>query len=128
MSAVKDGIAPHGGTLINRLASAEQKQTFLSKTDSLPQVTLDARAASDLVMIAIGGFSPLTGFMSQADYNPVVTDMRLANGLPWSVPVTLSVSEAVAEPLQIGQLVRLDDETGRFIGECAGVFAGIVEA
>ena len=116
MSDVKDGIAPHGGTLINRLASAEQKQTFLEKADSLPRVTLDQRAASDLVMIAIGGFSPLTGFMTEADYHPVVSDMRLASGLPWSVPVTLSVTEAVAEPLKIGELVRLDDETGRFIG------------
>ena len=104
MSTVKDAIAPHGGTLINRLASPQQKQDFLSKADSLPRVALDPRAASDLVMIAIGGFSPLTGFMDQADYDPVVTDMRLASGLPWSVPVTLSVSEAIAEPLQIGQL------------------------
>lgn len=116
---MKDGIAPHGGTLINRLASAEQKKEFESKADSLPRVTLDKRAASDLVMIAIGGFSPLTGFMKQADYEPVVTDMRLASGVPWSVPVTLSVTEAVAEPLNIGELVRLDDESGRFIGVLA---------
>ena len=116
MSAVKDGIAPHGGTLINRLASAEQKKEFEGKADSLPRVALDKRAASDLVMIAIGGFSPLTGFMKQADYEPVVTDMRLASGVPWSVPVTLSVSEEVAEPLKIGELIRLDDESGRFIG------------
>ena len=109
-------IAAHGGTLINRLASAEQKKEFESKADVLPRVSLDKRAASDLVMIAIGGFSPLTGFMKEADYNPVVTDMRLESGVPWSVPVTLSVTEAVAEPLQIGQLVRLDDENGRFIG------------
>lgn len=116
MSDVKDTIAPHGGTLINRLASEQQKQEFQSKADNLPCVSLDQRAASDLVMIAIGGFSPLTGFMKEADYNTVVTDMRLASGVPWSVPVTLSVSEAVAEPLKIGQLVRLDDENGRFIG------------
>ncbi len=116
MSDVKDTIAPHGGTLINRLATEAQKQEFQSKADSLPCVSLDKRAASDLVMIAIGGFSPLTGFMKEADYNTVVTDMRLAGGVPWSVPVTLSVSEAVAEPLTIGQLVRLDDENGRFIG------------
>ncbi|MGC1310011.1 MAG: sulfate adenylyltransferase [Phormidesmis sp.] len=116
MSAVKDGIAPHGGTLINRLASPEQKKEFLSKAESLPRVTLDKRAASDLVMIAIGGFSPIQGFMSQADYDLVVTDMHLASGVPWSIPVTLSVSEAIAEPLTIGALVRLDDETGRFIG------------
>ena len=54
--------------------------------------------------------------MGQSDYEPVVTDMRLASGVPWSVPVTLSVSEAVAEPLKIGEMVRLDDENGRFIG------------
>jgi len=116
LSAAKDGIAPHGGTLINRLASPEQKKEFESKAENLPRVTLDKRAASDLVMIAIGGFSPLTGFMNQADYEPVVTDMRLASGIPWSVPVTLSVSEATAEPLKIGELIRLDDEDGRFIG------------
>ncbi|MEL7512227.1 MAG: sulfate adenylyltransferase, partial [Cyanobacteria bacterium J06554_3] len=116
MSEVNETIAPHGGTLINRLASPEQKKDFLAKADSLPKVTLDKRAASDLVMIAIGGFSPITGFMGEADYNPVVTDMRLASGVPWSVPVTLSVAEDVAAPLEIGQQVRLDDETGRFIG------------
>ncbi|MEL7360309.1 MAG: sulfate adenylyltransferase [Cyanobacteria bacterium J06560_6] len=116
MSDNKDTTAAHGGTLINRLASAEQKKEFESKADSLPRVTLDKRAASDLVMIAIGGFSPLTGFMKEADYNPVVTDMRLASGVPWSVPVTLSVTEEIAEPLKIGELVRLDDESGRFIG------------
>ena len=116
MSEAKDTIAAHGGTLINRLASDAQKKEFESKADSLPRVTLDARAASDLVMIAIGGFSPLTGFMKEADYNPVVTDMRLASGVPWSVPVTLSVSEEVAKPLELGQLVRLDDESGRVIG------------
>jgi sulfate adenylyltransferase len=116
LTRVRDGIAAHGGTLINRLATPEQKAVFLEKADHLPRVTLDERAASDLVMIAIGAFSPLTGFMGKADYEPVVTDMRLAHGLPWSIPVTLSVSEAVAAPLQEGGLVRLDDAAGRFIG------------
>ncbi|MEO0758355.1 MAG: sulfate adenylyltransferase [Cyanobacteria bacterium J06648_16] len=116
MTQLQDAISAHGGTLINRLASDEQKAIFNDKAESLPSVTLDERAASDLVMIAIGGFSPITGFMGQADYERVVTDMRLASGVPWSVPVTLSVSEAVAEPLQIGGLVRLDDASGRFIG------------
>ncbi|MEM8542554.1 MAG: sulfate adenylyltransferase [Cyanobacteria bacterium P01_H01_bin.119] len=114
--SMQDGIAPHGGTLINRLASPEQVQGFQAQADTLPRVTLDERAFSDLVMIAIGGFSPLEGFMGQADYDPVVTDMRLANGLPWAVPVTLSVSNAIAEPLKEGTLVRLDDGTGRFVG------------
>jgi len=113
---VKDGIAPHGGTLINRLTNPEQRQIFLDKADTLPRVSLDERAFSDLVMIAIGGFSPLMGFMGQADYETVVTDMRLANGLPWSIPITLSVDEALAAELTQGQLVRLDDPSGRFVG------------
>ncbi len=110
-----DSIAPHGGELINRVASPEQKAEFLSKADSLPRVTLDARAVSDLQMIAIGGFSPLTGFMGQADYDSVVVSMHLSNGLPWSVPITLSVTEAVAAPLAEGSHIRLDDSEGNFI-------------
>jgi sulfate adenylyltransferase len=116
LTITKNGIAPHGGTLINRIASAEQKSLFLDKAESLPRITLDERAFSDLAMIAIGGFSPLTGFMNQADYSAVVTDMRLANGLPWSVPVTLSVYEDEANAVKIGDLIRLDDATGRFVG------------
>jgi len=116
MSTVIDGIAPHGGQLINRIATAVERQEFLDKADQLPRVQLDERATSDLGMIAIGGFSPLKGFMEQADYELVVEDMRLTNGLPWAIPITLSVSEEVAEPLQEGSWVRLDDSQGRFIG------------
>lgn len=108
--------APHGGHLINRIATAAEKQEFLDQGDKLPRITLDDRAASDLAMIAIGGFSPLIGFMEQSDYETVVTDMRLANGTPWSIPVTLSVTEEEAEPLKEGGWIRLDDSTGRFIG------------
>ncbi len=111
-----DSIAPHGGSLINRIASPAQKAEFLSKADHLPRVQLDGRAVSDLVMIAIGAFSPLTGFMEQADYDRVVNEMHLANGLAWSIPVTLSVTAAVAAPLEVGSLVRLDDAQGHFVG------------
>jgi sulfate adenylyltransferase len=111
-----DNIAPHGGTLINRIATAEQRAEFLSKADHLPRVSLDERAVSDLEMIAIGGFSPLTGFMGQADYEQVVNEMHLSNGLPWSIPITLSVSADVAASLSEGSYVRLDNSEGRFIG------------
>ena len=110
------GIPAHGGHLINRIASPTEKKEFLEKADHLPAVQLDDRAVSDLVMIAIGGFSPLNGFMEQADYELVVTDMHLKNGLPWSIPITLSVEESVAEPLTEGEWVRLNDSQGRFIG------------
>lgn len=116
MTTHTEGIAPHGGHLVQRLAAAAERQEFLAQAEQLPRVQLDERALSDLIMIAIGGFSPLTGFMEQSDYEPVVTEMRLANGLPWSIPVTLSVSEAVAEPLKEGSWVRLDDAAGRFVG------------
>ncbi len=116
MTLHKDGIAPHGGTLVDRLVPADKKAFYLDQADTLPRVRLDERAFSDLVMIAIGGFSPLEGFMKQADYDTVVTDMRLADGLPWAIPVTLSVDEATAAPLKEGTLVRLDDPSGRFVG------------
>ncbi|MBD2000977.1 sulfate adenylyltransferase [Leptolyngbya sp. FACHB-541] len=111
-----DNIAPHGGHLINRVATPEQRQQFLVEADALPRVQLDERTTSDLVMIAIGGFSPLTGFMNSSDYEAVVTTMHLANGLPWSIPVTLSVTEAIAEPLKEGSKIRLDDPNGEFVG------------
>ncbi|MBC1241848.1 sulfate adenylyltransferase [Nostoc linckia z18] len=116
MSHQKDAIAPHGGQLVNRIATPEQREEFLSKADFLPRVQLDDRAVSDLEMIAIGAFSPLTGFMNQEDYNGTVTQMRLANGLVWSIPITLSVAEEVASPLQEGSLIRLDNPAGKFIG------------
>jgi sulfate adenylyltransferase len=111
-----DAIAPHGGELINRVTTAAQKAEFLSASESLLRVSLDERAVSDLQMIAIGGFSPLKGFMGQADYDSVVVSMHLTNGLPWSVPITLSVTEEVAAPLKEGSLVRLDDSQGNYIG------------
>lgn len=116
MSYNSDGIAPHGGQLVNRIATPEQRQVFLSKADFLPRVQLDERAVSDLQMIAIGGFSPLTGFMNQEDYNRVVTEMRLEGGTVWSIPVTLSVNEEVAAPLTEGGLIRLDNPAGQYIG------------
>ncbi|NEQ24429.1 MAG: sulfate adenylyltransferase, partial [Microcoleus sp. SIO2G3] len=116
MSHHPEGIAPHGGQLVNRIATHNQRHEFLEKADFLPRVQLTKRATSDLQMIAIGALSPLTGFMEQADYESVVNQMRLANGLPWSIPVTLPVTEEIAQPLKEGSLIRLDDAKGRFVG------------
>lgn len=114
--SLPDNIAPHGGQLINRICTPEQRAEFLDKAEYLPRIQLDDRAVSDVEMIAIGGFSPLTGFMGQADYDRVVNEMHLANGLPWSIPVTLPVTPEVADSLQEGTLVRLDNRWGRFVG------------
>ncbi len=111
-----DAIAPHGGELVNRIATEAERLEFLAQAGVLPRVQLDQRSTSDLEMIAIGGFSPLTGFMEQGDYEQVVHHMHLENGLPWSIPVTLSVDSDVADTLEIGSLVRLDNPDGDFVG------------
>lgn len=116
MSQHLDNIPPHGGILINRIATLDQRQEFIDKANSLPRLQLSDRALSDVEMIAIGAYSPLTGFMEEADYKSVVKNMRLANGLPWAVPVTLPVSEQIANSLQEGTMIRLDSPQGEFIG------------
>ncbi|NQE34463.1 sulfate adenylyltransferase [Microcoleus asticus] len=116
MSQHSDRIAPHGGILVNRIATLDQRQEFFDKAEVLPRVQLSDRSISDLQMIAIGALSPLKGFMNEADYRSVVKQMRLSNGLPWSVPITLSVTQAVADTLKAGTLVRLDSPAGEFVG------------
>lgn len=116
MSQHPDRIAPHGGILVNRIATLDQRQEFFDKAEVLPRVQLSDRSISDLQMIAIGALSPLKGFMNEADYRSVVKQMRLSNGLPWSIPIVLSVSEAVADTLNEGSLVRLDSPAGEFVG------------
>ncbi|MBI4598023.1 MAG: sulfate adenylyltransferase [Candidatus Omnitrophica bacterium] len=90
-------IAPHGGTLVNRIIEGKERDALLAKAGSLPTIELDAWALSDVEMIAIGGFSPLEGFMTKNDYESVVTNRRLANGLVWTIPVTLAVSTQQAQ-------------------------------
>jgi sulfate adenylyltransferase len=112
----QDAIVPHGNVLVNRIATPAQQADLQAQAEHLPRIQLDERTTSDLELIAIGGFSPLTGFMGQADYEQVVHHMQLANGLPWSIPITLSVDEAIANPLNIGDRIRLDDPNGTFVG------------
>ena len=95
-------IAPHGGELVDRTG------TRPDDLESLESVTLTSREVSDLDMIASGALSPLEGFMGQEDYESVLEELRLANGLPWSLPVCLAVAEAPR-----GDRVALADEDGR---------------
>ena len=100
-------IAPHGGTLVNQVAAEDQQSTLRRHAATLPSITLDSRAFADVECIATGVYSPLTGFVGQADYVRVVDEMRLANGLPWSIPVTLSVDDDVAAAFEIGSEIAL---------------------
>jgi len=88
VAAAQRLIRPHGGRLVDRTGSRPDG------VESLEVVTLTSREVSDLDMLACGALSPLTGFMGREDYESVLENMRLANGLPWALPVCLAVHEA----------------------------------
>jgi sulfate adenylyltransferase len=81
----------------------------------MPVVTLNSRTLSDLELLAVGGYSPLEGFMTQADYRAVVDGMHLASGLPWSMPITLAVGDEEAQGINEGDDIALADESGRVL-------------
>src|SRR3989442_4481390 len=87
-------IAPHGGTLVNRVVDGEERRSVFERARALPSLALHPRSVADLELIASGGYSPLTGFMGQADYQRVLHEMRLADGRPWPLPITLRASDA----------------------------------
>jgi sulfate adenylyltransferase len=103
-------IRPHGGTLVDRDVSGDAAVALAERARSLPKLILSSRALSDLELIAIGGFSPLEGFMSSAQYRSVVDDMRLPEGLPWALPVTLAATKEEASGFT--DEVALADEAG----------------
>ncbi len=105
-------IAPHGGELINRTATPEDAEELLARAATLPQVTVPARAISDLEMVGTGALSPLAGFMGEADYRAVIKDMHLAGGLPWTIPITLGVDGDVAAGIADGADVALTNGDG----------------
>jgi sulfate adenylyltransferase len=102
-------IAPHGGELVINMASDAERVELQERAKSLPQVVIGSRQLADLEMLAIGAYSPLGGFMNRADYLGVVHDMHLSNGLPWSVPITLSTTSEQADTLKVGSQVALVD-------------------
>jgi sulfate adenylyltransferase len=109
MSRVVGSIAPHGGQLVNRVLRGSLREAALERAEAFPKVQLTRMAVSDLEMIAVGVFSPLTGFMTKDEYDSVIDDMRLPNGLPWSIPVTLPVDDHAAASLKEGQEIALMD-------------------
>jgi sulfate adenylyltransferase len=114
LSRTSFGSVPHGGELISRHVSGPQADVLGRQSAELFTVELSARELSDVEMIAGGGYSPLGGFMSKSDYDAVVETMMLAGGLPWTIPVTLCVSDEEAERIQIGNNVGLSYEGRSF--------------
>ena len=98
---------PHGGTLVDREISPDARADALARASTLPRVRLGDRELSDLEMIGTGAMSPLTGFMRRLDYQCVVDSMRLSDGLPWPLPVTLAVTTGEAKNLSEGMEIAL---------------------
>ena len=98
---------PHGGALVDRVLQGDARQHAQQRAQTLLRIPLSPVNLSDLELIAIGAYSPLTGFMSQGDYVSVVREMRLTNGLVWSIPITLAVTDEVAAGIREGQEVAL---------------------
>lgn len=111
-----DTIRPHGGTLVNRIVEGTEREQLIENAKSLHSIILNQWSLSDLELIGIGGFSPLTGFMNQADYESVVEHVHIKNGHVWSVPITLPVSQTEANNLEIGEQVALYGEDGTLYG------------
>ncbi|HXF56324.1 MAG TPA: sulfate adenylyltransferase [Actinomycetota bacterium] len=89
-------IAPHGGTLVDLRLPPDLAREAAEEARHLPKVPVSRRELSDLELLAVGALSPLTGFMGEQDYRSVLEACRLASGLVWSIPVTLSLdAEAV---------------------------------
>jgi sulfate adenylyltransferase len=105
-------IAPHGGELVINMASEAEIVALQERAKSLPHVTVGSRQLADLEMMAIGAYSPLGGFMSREDYLSVVNDMHLSNGLPWSIPITLSTTAEQAVALKVGSQIALVNGQG----------------
>lgn len=103
----QSGSTPHGGVLVNRWVHGQAADELRRQAQGLHAVELNARQLSDVEMIAMGGYSPLHGFMTEDDYRSVVEDMRLANGLPWTIPIALGLDASVAGSIRPGERVAL---------------------
>jgi sulfate adenylyltransferase len=99
MTTENDPIAPHGGTLVSLLVQGDAAAALASEAAHLPKLVVSERELSDLEMLAVGALSPLTGFQGQDDYHSVLDTMHLTNGVPWAIPVTLSLSDDEAHRL-----------------------------
>jgi sulfate adenylyltransferase len=100
-------IAPHGGTLVDLLVSERDRDKLADEARNFPKLTVNERELSDLEMLSIGALSPLTGFQGKAEYDSILDSLRLPNGLPWTIPVTLSLTDEEAKRIGGAEAVTL---------------------
>jgi sulfate adenylyltransferase len=112
-------VNPHGGgNLKPLLASGDALTDERKRAQSLPAMTVSSREKGDLIMLGIGGFSPLEGFMTHADWTGVCDRMKVESGLFWPIPITLSIARENAGKVKVGGEIALRDPDG---GECLAI-------
>ncbi len=100
-------IAPHGGTLVQLLAHGAEADTLAAEAQHHPKIEVGERELSDLEMLTVGALSPLTGFQGEKDYQSILGAMHLSDGLPWTIPVTLSLNDEDVKRIGGAQAVTL---------------------
>ncbi len=110
-------VNPHGGgSLKPLLLEGAARKAELERAKTLPQLRMSSREVGDVIMLGIGGFTPLDGFMTRADWEGVCDGMKMANGLFWPIPITLSTDKKIADGLKTGAEVALiDGETNEIM-------------
>ncbi|HUW98787.1 MAG TPA: sulfate adenylyltransferase [Acidiferrobacter sp.] len=103
-------VKPHGSATLKPLLLEEKAAAAeRERAKGLPAIRISSREVGDVIMLGIGGFTPLDGFMNHADWRGVCDDMRLSTGVFWPIPITLSADEATAAKLQVGSEAALID-------------------
>ena len=109
-------VLPHGGELRPRLVKSEELAEARKRAAKLPKVRMTSSETSDLIMIEIGAFSPVDGFMGRKDWEEVCKEFKTAKGIFWPIPITLSVSTDVASGLREGgEVALIDRESGELM-------------
>ena len=111
-NANAERISAHGGSLVDLYVDDQRRRRLRSASRSWPSWTLSPRQLCDLELLLCGGFSPLRGFMVEADYREVLSAMRLQSGALWPMPITLDVDEKIAQTVKVGTQLALRDVEG----------------
>jgi sulfate adenylyltransferase len=110
-------VPPHGADILKPLLLPEAgRAAEAERAAQLKQVPLSSREVSDLFMLGMGAYTPLDGFMGEADWRGCCEQMQLADGLFWPIPITLSCAQELADSIDIGEDVALTDESGEILG------------
>ena len=109
-------IEPHGGSLVNRVLDHKEASELEARAGAMRRIVLGPRESSDLRMVSIGAFSPLTGFLKSDDYASVVADSRLTTGEVWTIPITLAIDAGVAAGIGHGDELALYDMDRNLLG------------